>query len=259
MKKQLYVKEFAGLTKVTVRTLHYYDQIGLLHASGRTDSGYRLYTENDLLKLQQIMTLKFIGFSLMQIKNILARPQYAVQKSLQIQIQAVEEEIARLRKASKALRQAVQVLDAEGRIHWKKILKIMEVIQMSEEIKKNWARKFFTEAELKEFEEIGKKYTPAQMQDYQNKWTELIAEVQKNIHADPSSEVAQSLADRWKVLLDQGYGGHPQLLQKIGQANRASFKTNEWPTPDGKAPFSPEIWDFIQKAVEARKQKESAR
>jgi len=63
--------EFARLAGVTVRTLHHYDRIGLLKPSGHTDAGYRLYRKHDLIRLQQIITLKFIGFSLNHIKNLL--------------------------------------------------------------------------------------------------------------------------------------------------------------------------------------------
>ena len=65
-----FVKEFSQLTKVSVRTLHHYDDIGLLKASLRTSGNYRLYSEVDLLKLQCIVTLKIFGFSLEQIKEL---------------------------------------------------------------------------------------------------------------------------------------------------------------------------------------------
>jgi DNA-binding transcriptional MerR regulator len=54
----------AGLT---VRTLRYYDQIGLFRPSGHSDSGYRLYTQTDITRLQQILSLKELGLSLEQI------------------------------------------------------------------------------------------------------------------------------------------------------------------------------------------------
>jgi len=53
--------EFAQLAGVTVRTLHHYDRIGLLKPSAYTNAGYRLYGKGDLVRLQQIVTLKFIG------------------------------------------------------------------------------------------------------------------------------------------------------------------------------------------------------
>jgi len=54
-----------------VRTLHHYDRLGLLKPSGHTEAGYRLYGERDFARLQQIVVLKFIGFPLKQIKNVL--------------------------------------------------------------------------------------------------------------------------------------------------------------------------------------------
>src|SRR2546430_14898795 len=65
--------EFARIAGVTVRTLHHYDRIGLLKPSGYTSAGYRLYRKQDLVRLQQIVTLKFIGFPLIQIKDLLNR------------------------------------------------------------------------------------------------------------------------------------------------------------------------------------------
>ncbi len=61
---QWYAKELSNLTQVSVRTLHHYDQIGLLKPSLRQSNNYRLYSEKDLLKLQQIIALKFFGFEL---------------------------------------------------------------------------------------------------------------------------------------------------------------------------------------------------
>ena len=68
------VKEVARLARVTVRTLHHYDSIGLLVPSGRTDSGYRLYSEDDLLRLQQILLGRELGLSLEQIRRTLDDP-----------------------------------------------------------------------------------------------------------------------------------------------------------------------------------------
>ena len=66
----LYVKELSRLTKVTIRTLHYYDKIGLLKASDRLANGYRVYSEKDLRKLEKIIALKFFGFTLARIKQL---------------------------------------------------------------------------------------------------------------------------------------------------------------------------------------------
>src|SRR5579862_2563794 len=63
--------EFAKREGVTIRALHHYDRLGLLKPSGHTAAGYRLYTDRDLVRLEQIVALKFIGFSLSQIRELL--------------------------------------------------------------------------------------------------------------------------------------------------------------------------------------------
>jgi DNA-binding transcriptional MerR regulator len=249
MKKNFLIKEFADLTNVTVRTLHYYDQIGLLKPSYEKANGYRVYTDADLLKLQQIVTLKFMGFSLGQIRDLLNRKGYEAVKSLRVQAGAVKDEIARLSEASRAIEQVLDLLESKGRIHRQKLIKIMEVIQMGEDVKKTWHEKFFTEAELKEFQEVGKKYTPEMVKAYQDRWAALIAEVKQNLKADPASDIAQSLAKRWKELLDEAYGDHPELKARIGEAYRSGA------VPDDYRMFGPEVWDFIKKAQAAAKKK----
>jgi DNA-binding transcriptional MerR regulator len=67
-----YIKDLGKLTGVSVQTLHHYDRIDLLKPSLRLSNGYRVYSEKDLLRLQQIIALKFFGFELSQIKALLA-------------------------------------------------------------------------------------------------------------------------------------------------------------------------------------------
>ena len=250
MDRKYRVTEFARLTKVTVRALHYYDQIGLLKPSGRTPSRYRFYTDKDLFRLQQIVTLKFLGLSLEQVQKALARPRSAVLRSTRLQAEALEKEIERLWRAAKALRETARMAEAGEAMDWKKLIKVMEDIQMSEEAKKTWA-KHYTEAEMKEFEEIGRKYTPEMMEAYQKKWAALIEEVKANLKADPKSSVAQGLAKRWADLLNEAYGGRTGLKQKIGRAYKAEWKAGNTSGP--AMPFGPEVWDFIHQAMEAAK------
>jgi DNA-binding transcriptional MerR regulator len=65
--------EFAKRAGVTVRALHHCDHLGLLKPSGRTAAGYRLYTDRDFGRLEQVVALKFIGFPLSQIRDLLDR------------------------------------------------------------------------------------------------------------------------------------------------------------------------------------------
>ncbi|SDN65077.1 MerR family transcriptional regulator [Alkalicoccus daliensis] len=82
---KLKVKEVAELVGISVRTLHYYDQVQLLSPAKTSSSGYRLYAEADLEKLQQILFFKELGFSLKEIKKIITSPSYDVEEALLLQ------------------------------------------------------------------------------------------------------------------------------------------------------------------------------
>jgi len=79
------VKDVAKVSKVTVRTLHYYDGIGLLTPNSATDAGYRLYDEGDLERLQQILFFKELGFKLKDIAGIIDSPNFERKEALKKQ------------------------------------------------------------------------------------------------------------------------------------------------------------------------------
>ena len=94
--RRMTVHEVADLTGITIRTLHYYDEIGLLKPTMVTDSKYRLYTDDDLSRLQEILFFREVGFALKEIKRLLASPNYdrteALKRHLDI-LQAQKERI----------------------------------------------------------------------------------------------------------------------------------------------------------------------
>ena len=89
-------REFAEKAKVTVRTLHHYDRLELLKPYRRTAKGFRLYGENEFARLQQILTLKFIGFSLAQIKKILANRSFVLAETLELQRDVLQRQATRI-------------------------------------------------------------------------------------------------------------------------------------------------------------------
>src|SRR5215475_5631155 len=97
------VSEFAEAAGVTVRALHHYDRLGLLKPSGRTGSGYRLYGERDLARLQQIVTLKFIGLPLKEIKALLVRGNLDLAATLRLKRPLLTEKRRQLDVAIQAL------------------------------------------------------------------------------------------------------------------------------------------------------------
>ena len=84
------VHEVSELAHVSVRTLHHYDQIGLLQPSARSEAGYRLYSDEDLARLQQIMLFRELEFPLADIRAILDSPDYDQGRALEQQIELLE-------------------------------------------------------------------------------------------------------------------------------------------------------------------------
>jgi DNA-binding transcriptional MerR regulator len=90
------VQQLADVAGVSVRTLHHYDAIELLRPSSRTTAGYRLYGEDDLLRLQQILFFKEMDFPLDEIKRVLDRPGFDRVKALESHRRMLQERAERL-------------------------------------------------------------------------------------------------------------------------------------------------------------------
>ncbi|MGG2462483.1 MerR family transcriptional regulator [Streptomyces sp. RGM 3693] len=100
------VSAFAG---VTIRTLHHYDKTGLLSPSDRSPAGYRLYSDADLARLQQILFYRELGFPLDEIATILADPQANALDQLRARHRRLTEEITRLQRLVEVAEQAMEV------------------------------------------------------------------------------------------------------------------------------------------------------
>ena len=84
------VHEVAKLTGITARTLHYYDEIGLLKPSIITEAKYRQYTDDDLTRLQEILFFREVGFALKEIKELLDSPHYVRSEALESHVLILE-------------------------------------------------------------------------------------------------------------------------------------------------------------------------
>ncbi|MFN7096958.1 MAG: MerR family transcriptional regulator, partial [Gammaproteobacteria bacterium] len=131
MAKQYRITAFSELTSVTVRTLHYYDEIGLLKPTSKTASGHRLYSEYDLLRLQQITTLKFMGFSLAAIKKLLQPAEFNVNAALKLQADVLTTQAQRIEQAAALLRYTAGQLAENQAVNWYSIAKIIEILEMN--------------------------------------------------------------------------------------------------------------------------------
>ncbi len=183
-----YVKEFSKLTNITVRTLHHYDRIDLLKPSKRLDNGYRVYSEYDLLKVQPIVVLRFFGFSLSTIKEIIATG-IITPASLFSQEKAIKGEMAHLESAHTILEKLIAELKDLKSIDLYKMLQLIEKHSV-DDLKKKWFVKTFRQDKLKDF--LGR-YSD-------NRWDDLILEVEKNLDEDPRGPQGKLLAQSWQLL-----------------------------------------------------------
>jgi DNA-binding transcriptional MerR regulator len=235
------ILEFARRTGVTVRALHHYDRLGLLRPRHRTPSGYRLYGEAELVRLQQIVTLKFIGCPLKQIRTILAGSAAGLGNALEMQRNALQHQRQTLERALRAVERAQQLFAASGRIEWEAVKYIIEVIQMDQN--KEWAMSYFTPEQQKNLASREQ----AEIAQGEQGWASLIPRIEAAASSglDPASAEARKLVEEHKALIGMFTGGNPGInegLQKL-YADKAN-----WPTTF-KSPFSEKAQGFL-KAVE---------
>lgn len=105
------VREVAELAGVTVRALHHYDEIGLLKPSGRSESGYRLYSHGDLLRLQEIVAWRQLGFSLREVQELVDEPDHDRPAALRRQRTLARDQLARVAALVDALDVALAAHD----------------------------------------------------------------------------------------------------------------------------------------------------
>lgn len=243
------VGEFAALSGVSVRTLHHYDQLGLLRPSGRTESGYRLYSEWDMLYLQQILTLRYLGFSLEQIGHLLARPEYDLVESLRAQREVLRDRIAELQEMQSALDRLLAQRDGAGEWNW------ALVAQASTAASQALAQKgtrMDNDQMMKRFEELGKQMKPGEREGIEQEWAPLMEEVKANLHLDPTDPRAIELADRWNAMTEKTYAsyrdrGFDDLWQAVGDRYSENAFAENPHAPTG------EMFAFIARVNQARK------
>lgn len=206
---QWFVKDLSKLTGVSAQTLHHYDRIGLLKPSVRLPNGYRVYSERDLLQLQQIIALKFFGFELSKIKALLTGNAGAIEH-FSVQAQLLEQKANTLFDASKALKSIISDVKDDKSIPWETIIKVIEVYRMTQQLEHPWVKDIFTPDELKQYvafkTELKASSTPEQKAAFEKSWANLVTEISNNIGQDPKSATGIALAKKCMLLINGLYG-----------------------------------------------------
>jgi DNA-binding transcriptional MerR regulator len=133
MKREWKVGELAKLAGLTVRTLRYYDQIGLFSPSGYSDSGHRLYTEPDISRLQQLLSLKELGLSLDEIKSVLDGDHFSLFDIVSLQIARLKENIRVQQKLLHELEHVSSLMLRKETLTVEDFTKLLDAMRMSHE------------------------------------------------------------------------------------------------------------------------------
>jgi DNA-binding transcriptional MerR regulator len=233
------VGELAKRTGVSVRTLHYYDEIGLLQPSQVTESRHRLYDAPELIRLQQIKSLRQLGFSLDEIRACLDTPAFSPVRVLELHVRRLREQIHEQERLAALLETLSASFRAGATASTDDFIKAIEGITMID--------RSFTPEELREIKERGARLGPDHISAVEAEWPKLIAQVRQEMlqGTDPTSDRVRPLAARWRELVREFTGGNTAIEQKV----RASF-VNE-PKLMARNGLDPEIFAYINAAIRA--------
>src|SRR5699024_7105495 len=183
------IGELSKHTGVTVRTLDYYDEIHLIVPSSKTDGGHRLYSDDDVLKLERVLAMKYMGFSLEHIKNILEKSKVTWQEAIQEQLDMIRREQQRLQTLEEALLGVSYSIDFEGKANWSIILQIMQLYPQDSANILHPDNEYLNEDGIKKMTEMN----PAHMKEEDaQEWIQVIRTIKQNLHRPPDSREARS-------------------------------------------------------------------
>ena len=213
-----YIKELSKLTDIPVQTLHHYDRIGLLKPSLRLPNGYRVYSEKNLLKLQQIISLKFFGFELSQIAQLLLSNENMMDK-LTTQSQLLEKKAAAMLEASKTLKIIINGCAQDSIISWENTIEIIDVYRRAKQLEKAWIGNVLNDEELKEYarfeQDLKSRFTENEIAQLEQERKDIIVRVNDNLDKDPSSDMGLLIAKRGMDWSNHFWGKYAALRTTI--------------------------------------------
>ena len=244
--RKMTVGEVAKKLNVTVRTIQYYDQMGLVHPSQVSEGGRRLYSLKDYVKLHQIVSLKELGFSLKEIKEEImpAESLEEMDRYLKKQEKLIQEEIKRNRVIYQVLSQFRKEMNQVGKVDWEVFVEIIELLRNQDEhywIVKHLDKGLYEKIKERSIENEGKKYVERMKQ-----LCIRIKSVQEK-GVLPDSEAGQELAKEW---WDEVMGFTKGDMKMIRQLTELTEKSRKEKQTEFLQIFR-EVEDYISQALEA--------
>jgi DNA-binding transcriptional MerR regulator len=236
----LRVGDLARRTGLTVRTLHHYDELGLLTPARRSSTpsgpGYRLYDGAAVERLTKILLLKGLGLSLEEIGQLLDGDGLPLGRALGLQIERLRGEIDRQSRLLRRLEALAARVETDAGASVDDLTETMEMMTLYE--------KHFTPEQLDTLERRREALGEEQILAVENEWPELIAKVRAAMErgADPRSPDVQALAARWNELVEMFTGGDPAMAESVRRVYRSE------PAARQKTGLDAEIMEYVARA-----------
>lgn len=207
------ISEVAKLTGITVRTLHYYDEIGLLKPSEITEAGYRLYSREDLEILQQILFFRELDFPLSQIKEIMNNPNYDKEEALKKQKELLIQQRQRIEGLIKLIEKRIE---GDNNMSFKEFDR-NEIEENKKKYAKEVKERWGTSKAYEESEKKTSSYNKEKWGDINQETSEIFKGFAELRNSDPGSEEVQELVRRWqKYITDNFYTCTNEILSGLG-------------------------------------------
>ncbi|MFL6194352.1 MAG: MerR family transcriptional regulator [Thermoanaerobaculia bacterium] len=234
------VGELAKRTGVSVRTLHHYDEIGLLTPSHRSGSGYRLYTGADVARLQQILSLRALGLGLDEAWELLKRPEVTPERVLSLHLAHLKERIAAQQSLVDRMEAVAKRWRSDETIPTEELLQIIEVTNM--------VAKHYTPEQMEQLKQRAEMLGPDRIREAEAEWPQLMAKVQAEMDrgTDPADERVQQLARRWMELVREFTGGDAGITQSVGKVWQEETTVHGIDTGNMRS-----LMGYVQKALAA--------
>ncbi|MDQ0340782.1 DNA-binding transcriptional MerR regulator [Caldalkalibacillus uzonensis] len=209
------VKEVADLVGISVRTLHYYDEIGLLTPEETTPSGYRLYSDDNLETLQQILFFKELGFPLKQIKEIISSPSFNRLEALQQHRKMLLEKRSRIDRMINTIDKTIQHMKGEIQMTNKEKFEGFDFSHnpYEQEARERWGDEAVDNMTAK-INNLSTEEREAMSKTANAIYNKLAA----LRHGSPESEEAQAAIKEWYDFLNENFGHYSlEAFKGLGQ------------------------------------------
>ncbi len=249
MQKQLTIGQLASASGVSTRTLRHYDAIGLLNATDRTEAGYRVYREQDLLTIQQILTLKYLGLELSKIKDLLNRSDFEIETRLRIQIKVIDQQIEDLGQIRSSLSELTGRFEASGVWDWDQVHASASKLSRLTNEKEKKVESHFTPEQMQQATELRDELGDEYITNIQDRWAGLMSDIEQAGDLDVTSELAKSFLDRWNALTKETMDAWSKK-EGLPEAITQGYENNSYETVE-QAP-KPAMFELIQRIEAAQ-------